>query len=402
MPKFNIFYVPFIALLFSCTDAKETKYLIKSLEADDMDEYALTIDSIRIPRVAGVNMTYHTYALYEKDNINYLFGYNPKSSTIDVIDINKRTVFNRLDLARDTNLFKQLDPQDLDKGRSITDINVVNFDSIILNYSNRKLVVMDTSVTVKKIIDLEDLAYQNGMTGRAISYSHNFKSLFFNDQLLFNHFYPDNRWKKKVEIVSSLNLATEKLTPIPITYSDYFYHIGGKAGFLNSVLTSEFQKKDVLTYSFLYESNIYQYDRKNETITCYGAMTSKGKNIVDSMEYEGDDLKKWEKHNIENTQFLNVMYDKYRHLYYRFSLRGIPYKNGKYFSSALDKPLTLMVFNEKFEVVKEMDLPSYVYSASTWFITQEGLFISPTNQKNTYSDPNHLRFHIIKLNKKTI
>jgi len=387
-------------ILASCTNSRESKYLINSKEASNSDEYILSIDSIRIPRKPEFNLAYFTYSIYSKNNVDYLFGYNASSGTIDIIDLTNRVSYKQLHLSRDTAVFKQLDKQDLDKGKSITDISVINFDSILLNYSNRKLLILDTGMVIKKNIDLNLTAYQSGILGMPISYGHSFKWLFFNGELLFNQMYPNNDWNLKKPIISSLNITTDKLNPLPIVYSEYLYQTKGKAGFLTSVLTSEFQSKDLLTYSFLYESNIYQYNPKSATITAYGATTSKGKNLVDSMEYQGDDLKMWDKHNIENTQFLNVMYDKYRNLYYRFSLRNIPYKNGKYFSSTIDKPLTLMVFNEKFEVIKEIDMPPYVYAPSTSFITKEGLFISPTNQKNSYVDPNHLRFHIIKLTKK--
>lgn len=399
MPRHSLIYLLFLSILISCTNAKEDKFLIKSKEANDGIEYTLTIDSIKIPRESVLNTNYFTYSVFNKNDVDYLFGYNAGTSTIDIINLTKRINYKQLHLSRDTSIFQKLDKQDLDKGKSITDIAIISFDSIMLNYSNRKLILLDTSMLIKNNIDLDNLSNQNGVSGKAISYSHNFKWVFHKGGLLFNQIYADNNWGQKTPMVSSLNISTGKLSLIPIPYSDYLYQIKGRAGFLTSVLTSEFQKDGLLTYSFLGESNIYQYDPKNATITSYGATASKGKNLVDSMEYTGDDVKMWNIHNIENTQFLNVMYDKYRHLYYRFSLRNIPYKNGKYFAATLDKPLTLMVFNEKFEVIKELDMPQDLYAASTWFITKEGLFISPTNQKNTYSDPNHLRFHIIKLTK---
>lgn len=395
-----VFCLLFITCIcfISCKSTDQSKYIINSKLAKDAWKYEIKIDSIQIPMKQAYIGPYFTYTQYSEHDVDYLLGYNPISSSIDIFDLTNRKRFKQLSLIGKSLSFKNLDKKDLDKSRSVADIGIIDFSSIILNYGNEKLIVIDTNLRKKQEISMDGISIQNNMPGRLISYSHDFKMFFYNNQLVLNQVYNNFDLNKKMPAFASLNISTGRLTFLPISYSDYLYKIKGSAGFLTSIVTSEHQKQGVLTYSYLYESNIYQYNPKNSTITCYGGTPSKGKNLADSISYsKGEDPKKWVTHNIENSQFFNVMYDKYRHVYYRFSLRNIAQENGKYFNSILDKPLVLMIFNEKFEVIKEIELPMYKYSPNTWFITKEGLFVSPTHRKNKFVDPLHLRFDIIKI-----
>ncbi|TCD27435.1 DUF4221 domain-containing protein [Pedobacter psychrodurus] len=397
-----IFCLIFISCIcfISCKSTDQNKYIIISKSAKDAWKYEIKIDSIQIPIELAHSRPYFTYTQYSENNVDYLLGYNPELSSIDILDLTHRSMYKQLSLVGESLSFKNLDKKDLDKSRSVADISIINFDSIILNYSNEKLIIIDTNLRKKQEMSMDSISIKNNMPGKSISYCHDFKMFFYNDQLVLNQVYYDFDWNKKKPVFASLNINSGKLTFLPISYSDYLYKIKGSAGFLTSIVTSEQQKQGVLTYSYLYESNIYQYNPKNSTITYYGGTPSKGKYLADSISYnKGEDPKKWVTHNIENSQFFNVMYDKYRHVYYRFSLRNILQENGKYFNSILDKPLVLMIFNEKFEVIKEIELPMYKYSPNTWFITKEGLFISPTHRKNKFVDPLHLRFDIIKVMK---
>ncbi|SFA56637.1 protein of unknown function [Pedobacter suwonensis] len=396
---FFFLYLSFFCFV-SCKNKNQDYYIIKSKLAKDASKYQIKIDSIKIPVKQGYANAYFTYTQYSEHNVDYLLGYNPNTLSIDIFDLTNRILCRQLSLVGKKLSLKNLDRKDLDKNRSIADIGIVNFDSILLNYSNDRLIVIDTNLNKKKDISMDSISNRNNFFGKLLSYSHEFKMFFFDGKLIFNPIYSNFNWDRKMPAFASFDLNGGRLEFLPISYSDYLYKIKGNAGFLTSIVTSEHQKPGVLTYGYLYESNIYQYDPKRATITCYGAAPLKGKSLADSVSYtKGDDPKKWVTHHIENTQFFNVMYDKYRNIYYRFSLRNINQKDGKYFNSILDKPLVLMIFNEKFEVVKEIDLPKYRYSPNTWFITKEGLFISPNHRKNRFIDPLHLKFDIIKVDK---
>lgn len=399
--QFALLYLIFLSFcFFACKNSDENKYIVKTKQAKNTNDYILEIKSVKIP-CNNLIRQYFTYTILNQRNKNYLIGYNPKLASIDIYDLDKRLFIKRLNLYSKKLSISNLDKKDLDKSRSVNDILARNMDSIILNYGNKKIIILDTALRCKKIISLDSIVIGNNIPIKLVSYSHDFKMFFFGNRLVLKQLYSNYNWKIRVPIFAALNLENAKLTNLPITYSDYLYNIKGNAGFLSSVITSEFQKNDLITYSFIYESNIYQYNPKNSTITCYGAKVSQGKNLVDSISYKNDDdINKWVTHHVENPQFFNVIYDKYRKLYYRFSLENISQKNGDYFNTILDKPLTLMVFNEKFEVIKELVLPMYKYAINTWFLTKEGLFISPTHVKNKVFESSYLKFDIIQISKK--
>jgi len=398
---FVLFFLIFLSFnFFACKNSNENKYIVKTKLAENENDYVLEIKSIKIP-CNNLIRRYFTYTILNQQNENYLIGYNPKLSSIDIYNLDKRLFIKRLNLYSKKLSISNLDKKDLDKSRSVNDIVAKNMDSIILNYGNKKIIILDTALRCKKIISLDSVVKGSNIPIKLVSYSHDFKMFFFENRLILKQLYSNYNWEIRVPIFAALNLENAKLTNLPVTYSDYLYNIKGNAGFLSSVITSEFQKNDVMTYNFIYESNIYQYNPKTSTITCYGAKVSKGKNLVDSISYKNEeDINKWVTHHVENPQFFNVIYDKYRRLYYRFSLRDISQRNGNYFNTILDKPLTLMVFNEKFEVIKELDLPMYKYAINTWFLTKEGLFISPTHEKNRIFESSYLKFDIIKISKK--
>ncbi|MCD8739809.1 DUF4221 domain-containing protein [Mucilaginibacter roseus] len=395
----NLYLIIFIALLLcACHKADKNIFIINSKVADDADDYKLKIDSVSIPLKEGFDTLYYTYTTYAQQNQDFLIGYNAKKACLDIINLTKAKCVKHLFLNKTALFTQKLDRQDLDKSKSITDITVIGNDSILINDSNNRLLLVDTNLNLIKAFDLNAIAKNNNLPGRVISYSSNFRMLEHDNKLLLNQIYPQYSWEKKVSVFSALDMKNEKLTELPLSFSDYLYEITGKGGYLVNVGTSEYQKNGLLTYNYMYESNIYQFKDKDSTLTIYGGTMSGGSNYVTPIEYKGgDDLKKWDIHNVENTQFFNVMYDKFRNVYYRFSLKNIDYKNGKYFNSILDKPLVLMIFNEKFEVIKEITLPLYIYAPNTWFINKQGLYISSANKKNKFYAPDKIKFHIYKI-----
>lgn len=383
-------------VFFSCKG--QFNYIIKSSRADG--NYSIYIDSVDIKTDSRFNSQYYTYSTFDDEKFDYLVAFNSLIPSIDVFNITNRTALTQLALDK-TILSDGVDKHDLDKSKTITDIQVINFDSIIINYSNRRLFILDSNLRKLKDIALDSIGFRNNLYGQPISYSNNVRMFLFKDKLVLSYIYPQLDWEKKYPVFSVLDLKKEKLEFLPIAFSEYLYSIGGQAGFLTSPVTSEYQQRNFLTFNYAYESNIYQYNPTDSTIAGYGGSMVGSKNHADAIvDIENDEAKlldNWRTHHVESPVFFNIMYDRYRKIYYRFSLKEIPRKNGKYFNSVLDKPLVLMVFNEKFKVLCEVELPRHIYASNSWFITKEGLFIAPLNNKYLSADSGILRYHIIKI-----
>ena len=152
----------------------------------------------------------------------------------------------------------------------------------------------------------------------------------------------------------------------------------------------------LLVYNFEYESNIYAYNLNSKNIDIYGAKSEYSPGLINLVSAKNPD--QWERHAIENPHYLHVLFDPYENLYYRFHWGGVPYKaSNNQFNSFIDKPLYLMVLNDKFEILKEIELPKNRYGIHSWAVTRNGILMSNSHPMNEDIDENHLTFDLVRI-----
>lgn len=61
-----------------------------------------------------------------------------------------------------------------------------------------------------------------------------------------------------------------------------------------------------------------------------------------------------------------------------------------------DKPIFLTVFDENFNILQEMKLPSKTYNALSMFVTKNGLHLPFSHYLNPDVDEEKLVFHVYK------
>lgn len=105
-------------------------------------------------------------------------------------------------------------------------------------------------------------------------------------------------------------------------------------------------------------------------------------------------------HYINEPHYGQILYDKYRKLYYRFAYRpdyrGI--KNNDHRVETKDP--SIIVFDENFKLLTELDLPIYEYITPMAFVSKNGLFISQPliiDKENEIIEEDVLRFVLFKL-----
>ncbi|MRG44553.1 DUF4221 domain-containing protein [Chitinophaga sp. SYP-B3965] len=381
-----------LLLFISCNS--NNKYI---LSVKRTDKQQLTIDSVSIPLPEHAFYQYFTFSVAEIAGSTFFIGYNSNNVSLDIFNLDKPSFVKHI-LLSESPLFSNLDRKDLDKSKSVADITLISFDSIFINLSNKRMLLIDSSFHVKQDIDLSTTRGTNSREsyGMPVTYSHACKMTRSASGILMEQIFNDMPVKRPSFVL--LSMKDTSLQSLPLYHSDYFYDKKGNMGMLGQVNVAEAQKDSFLTYNFTYESNIYQYNYRTQYVTAYGGKSTLSKNLVKPLvPEEVKEEMEWRIHLIENSQFFPVMYDKYKHLYYRFHLKEIDYKNGKYFNSVLDKELVLMAFNEDFELVYEEVLPGKRYASYSWFVTPKGLYISPTHKKNENADGTVLKFHILKI-----
>jgi len=86
---------------------------------------------------------------------------------------------------------------------------------------------------------------------------------------------------------------------------------------------------------------------------------------------------------VERMFYGAVLHDPFRRVYYRMVLHGLPYKNPDGSINRLeDKPFSVLVMDEQFNVLGEQLFEGGRYAFRCWFVHPDGLFISNANNRN--------------------
>jgi hypothetical protein len=100
----------------------------------------------------------------------------------------------------------------------------------------------------------------------------------------------------------------------------------------------------------------------------------------------------------QEKMYTNIIYDKYKNVYYRFlSLKG----DEKYLkriditNEYLYRPFVVMLLDADFNLIDEMRLPEGLYNYYDIFLDKEGLWISANNPEDEEFDENQLKFSLI-------
>lgn len=150
---------------------------------------------------------------------------------------------------------------------------------------------------------------------------------------------------------------------------------------------------DKIIYNYPIEANIYVLDLNTGENHSYGGRSKYTENIVHK-NTSSNTLEAYERHDVENLHFYEVMYIPKYDLYCRLHLNGIEFDVNKNREELYNsKDIFLTVFNSRFEVVNEIKLPSKRYSYLTaWCPLNNGFLIFANNY---YLDASALENNIL-------
>jgi len=365
---------------------KRENYYLESLKGK---AFQVSLDSLEI----GIDsLSMNPYFIYDKfkddlNDDNIFVGYNVNVHTLDFFSFGKRKLIKRLFLTQDG----------IGAINEVLSFDFYNWDSIFV-YSRAQLKVIDSSGIVRSKFNLIDNDLIDYYGEPVADFYFNLEYLKERKSILFyNVIYPPSLRSDR-NIVSEFNLPSGEFTSIPIRYSKYFVDNNANVGHL-AYLSKENVYDNKITYNFLYESNIYVYDLESGKTTAYGGNSTTANPLATTFDvYNNQDNLDWQKHAIANPHYFQVLPDKFRKLYYR--LHWLPATvSSPIAPSAKDKDLVLMVFDEEFNVVYESLLPTKTYRIHHWFVTEEGLFLSPTHP-DIIRNENLSTWHVYKFTSK--
>lgn len=142
-------------------------------------------------------------------------------------------------------------------------------------------------------------------------------------------------------------------------------------------------------YSFFSSETTYKVsiDHKQiETITLKSRYIDK----VEVLRMSSTDAKDVVRAMCEHPSYGNIVYDKYREVYYRFaypkSTLEADFDPFNVYASGR-KIFSIMVLDKNLDVVGETLFPEYVFNSNLYFILEDGLYLSTSHIKNPrYSD----------------
>ncbi|MBA3986330.1 MAG: DUF4221 family protein [Flavobacteriales bacterium] len=136
--------------------------------------------------------------------------------------------------------------------------------------------------------------------------------------------------------------------------------------------------KKKLIYSFANDNDLYVYNQGIEKISVKSNFFEQSPTF-DYHQYAFD-YKKIEQYLVENFRYDIISFDPFRKQYYRVCLHKTNYENSNgTINKFVDKPFSIMVLDEKFNLIKEVVFPKAEFDFTKIFVVKEGLMFSKSH-----------------------
>lgn len=152
-------------------------------------------------------------------------------------------------------------------------------------------------------------------------------------------------------------------------------------------------------YSFSLDKDIYITSKDHQKINKIEAKSQYIKHVVakEHTEELNSSLKQW----CTEASYGNIIYDKYRKVYYRVAYPETQTDEIKYLKDEWEfgrKRFSIIILDKDFKKIGETLFPEYKYISTLMFVHPNGLYISNSHYKNPEFNENKLSFKLFKLN----
>lgn len=155
-------------------------------------------------------------------------------------------------------------------------------------------------------------------------------------------------------------------------------------------------------YSFAFDEDIYVTSQSHRSVSKIKAKSRYIQQVNPSHSRPPeflDGIKKWS----EIAMYGNLLYDKYRDVYYRVSYPETEIGKTENYPDIWQygrKLFSILVLDNNFNIIGETLFPEYTYISTLMFIREDGLYISDSHYKNSDYDEDILSFKRFDLIKK--
>ena len=213
-----------------------------------------------------------------------------------------------------------------------------------------------------------------------------YQALKFSDK----HYNGDDL--EKYPLCIKVNMQTKQTKTLPLTYPRLW-----ETKNENGIFTcSRDYDGTNFVYSFFISNSIH-VTNDNKTFKEYPC---KSRYINGSPKnHTAPDIKTIRKESIENASYGNIIYDKYRKVYYRFFQPSCEVSPNENITDLMKtgKKFSIMILDKDFKVIGETLFPENIYIPVMFFILKDGLYISDNNFQNPEFNENVLSFRRMDL-----
>ena len=354
----------FVILFNSCIEKRKLSYSLKSTN----EELSFILDN-------NTKSSIMTMFVYNDNEFEYLTFQNPSKNEILFYDLET------------CNLKFKICPE-IEGPNGVAFIlgyYIHNLDSIFLTTrSFEEISLIDCNA---KVIDKYEYKYTLDSTELKRFYSTT--SIYTPIAILNNKAYivPGcNRWQEVNPVSAYIDLSTKHVISLPFNYPSFpnTENKNKRAG-IEEHMSRCFDGENFI-YSFYFDENIYvaSIDHKN-----LKKIKVKSKYIKE-VEYIDDFGKTTIERSCELSNYGNMIYDKYRKLYYRIAYpKTTIEKNVKGYELREygTKNFTIIILDDKFNIIGETKFPDYTYNPRLIFVRKDGIYICNSHYLNpNYSD----------------
>lgn len=227
-----------------------------------------------------------------------------------------------------------------------------------------------------------------------------YKPLTIVNSKIYQMQYPTPSNANREELINTsltltIDTLTNKTTKLPLTYPALWKE--GKGMGLNPHCSRIYDGKQFI-YAFRMNENIIitKDHIKSKSIP----IKSKYINELNTEGFSKDlSFKDFEIKADEQAVYGNIIYDKYRNVYYRFAYPECKL-NKTYFEYIFcRKEFSIIIIDENFNIIGETLFPADKYAPGLFFVNKDGLYISENNVENINTSDDELVFRCFSIEK---
>jgi len=381
-----LFTSPFFC---ACTEQSGQSY---QLIRPDPSPFSLdySIEKINIPIDSVSPNTFISPQFKQLDRQSYIFSYNPNRHSLDVYDTKRQAFLPPVLLEREG-------PNGIE---SVNSYFVHKWDSIFI-LTDQYLCLIDSLGQVLHTYHTH-LPPEGKYVLSSVQSMGRFDIYYYAPrQQIFAFYHPtfiplNQAAYYEAPIEASLDLRSEQISPLPVYYAPLYRQGNTYFGYLNMPMRTP--TDSLFIYTFPADPNLYVYDRLSGNQRAYGGKSKYAPEPPKSLPPNEERSEKKMQHMIESTMYFNVLYDPQRRLYYRFHFPAVDFhrQDGTY-NGFEDKKPVLMVFDDQFRLVQEVEMPDYNFDAIFSFVSTEGLWIPASqNEQEDFISYDIWQFRLLK------